>query len=300
MSRRSIRLRHGARQLHDTRQLGRCWCALLALAVVTLGALVPFGAPPASAGLPGTYSNPLSPVDTPDSDVVRLGSQYYAFSTGDGFFNIPVMTTNDLASWPQTLLLSPDVSEALPCQSGSVVAGSCQISVWASRAPANGAPWAPSMIQVGGRFYLFYAAWDPSVGHYCVGVAEGADPVGPYVDHSTGPVVCQPDLGGSIDPDVYQDSSGAYHLAWKNNDGYGSSSPATLWSSAITFVADGASLTGTTTALSHSEQSVGDHHRTTRNGRDGWPVAPVLFWWCMAEQHVCHRLRRLPGTERSL
>ena len=130
-----------------------------------------------------------------------------------------------------------------------MTAGTCQISAWASRAPGNGAVWAPSMIELGGRFYLFYAAWDPSVGHYCVGVAEGTDPVGPYVDHSTEPVVCQANMGGSIDPDVYQDASGNYYLAWKNNDGLGSTSPATLWSSAVTFDGDGASLSGPTTAL---------------------------------------------------
>ncbi len=242
-SHRPIRLRR------DSRGLRQWWCALLALAVVAAGALVPLGAPPASAGLPGTYSNPLSPLDTPDSDVVRLGSQYYAFSTGDGFFNVPVMTTDNLARWPQSLLFNPDVSEALPCQSGSVTAGTCQISDWAWRAPGNGAAWAPSMIEVDGRFYLFYAAWDPSVGHYCIGVAEGTDPVGPYVDHSTGPVLCQANLGGSIDPDVYQDASGRYYLAWKNNDGLGSTSPATLWSAAVSFDGDGASLSGPTTAL---------------------------------------------------
>ena len=107
-SHRPIRLRR------DARRLRHWWCALLALAVVAVGTLVPLGAPPASAGLPGTYSNPLSPLDTPDSDVVRLGSQYYAFSTGDGFFNIPVMTTDNLARWPQTLLFNPDVSEPCP------------------------------------------------------------------------------------------------------------------------------------------------------------------------------------------
>ena len=222
---------------------------LIALGIVAIGALMPVGVGPASStGLPGTYTNPLSPLDTPDSDVVRLGATYYAFSTGDGFFNIPVMTTTDLSSWPQSLF-NPNVSDALPCQTGSVAGNDCQISAWATRAPGNGAPWSPSMIQVGGEFYLFYAAWDPSVAHYCVGVAESTDPMGPYVDRSTGPVVCQPTLGGSIDPDVYQDQAGNYYLAWKNNDGYSSTTPATLWASPIAISAGGAQLVGSTTAL---------------------------------------------------
>jgi len=219
------------------------------LGLLTMSVLIPFGTPAATATLTGTYSNPLSPLDTPDSDVVRLGNTYYAFSTGDGFDNIPAMTTTDLSSWPQTLLFNPHVTDALPCQAGSVQGGNCQISAWATRAPGNGAPWAPSMIEVGSEYFLFYAAWYPAVAHYCVGVAESFDPFGAYVDHSAGPVVCQPSLGGSIDPDVYQDGDGNYYLAWKNNDGFGSTSPATLWASAVTFNLDGAQLTGSTTAL---------------------------------------------------
>ncbi len=227
---------------------------VLALGLILLGTVVPLGAAPAYAGSPGTYRNPLSRLDTPDSDVVRLGDRYYAFSTGDGYDNIPVMSTSDLSSWPQTLMLDPSVSDALPCRVGSVSDGTCQLSNWGTRAPRNGAPWSPSMIEVRGAYYLFYAAWDPSVAHYCVGVAESADPTGPYVDRSLQPVVCQPSLGGSIDPDAYQDQAGNYYLAWKNNDGYGSSAPATLWSSSIDFDGPGAQLTGSTTALITQDQ----------------------------------------------
>ena len=222
---------------------------MVGVILVLIGALIPLCATPASAGLPGSYRNPLSPLDTPDPDVVRLGTHYYAFSTGDGYDNIPVMTTTDLSSWPTKLLLDRRVSDALPCRSGSVQARTCQLSNWGTRAPRNGAPWSPSMIEVGAEYYLFYAAWDPTVGHYCIGVAGSSDPMGPYVDDSEQPVVCQPQLGGSIDPDVYQASPGHYDLAWKNNDGYGSTVPATLWASAVEFDAGSANLVGPTTPL---------------------------------------------------
>ncbi len=236
------------------RALGRRLANLGTLGTLAIGVIVSAGGPPASAGLPGSYGNPLSPLDTPDSDVVRLGETYYAFSTGDGFDNIPVMTTTDLSSWPQTLLFDPDVTDALPCQSGTVQGGDCRLSAWATRAPGNGSPWAPSMIEVGGTFYLFYAAWDPAVSHYCVGVAESGDPTGPYVDGSAGPVVCQTTDGGSIDPDAYPGPSGTYYLAWKNNDG-SSTTPATLWSSPVVFDATGAFLSGATTALISQNRS---------------------------------------------
>ena len=222
---------------------------LIGMLVPLTPAVAPAAAAAAVTATAGTYTNPLSPLDTPDSDVVRLGRTYLAFSTGDGFDNIPVMATTDLASWPTDLLFDPDVNDALPCQTGSVGLDDCTLSAWATRSPGDGAPWAPSMIQVGAVFYLFYAAWDPGVGHYCIGVAESAAPRGPYVDRSSRPVVCQVDLGGSIDPDAYLDAAGVYHLAWKNNDGFGSSAPATLWSSRVDFTATGATLQGTTTAL---------------------------------------------------
>ena len=41
----------------------------------------------------------------------------------------------------------------------------------------------------------------------------------------------------------------SYYLAWKNNDGYSSTSPATLWVSPVAFDADGAQLVGSTSAL---------------------------------------------------
>ncbi len=128
---------------------------VVGVVLIVIGALLPLRAIPAWAGLPGTYRNPLSPLDTPDPDVVRLGDRYYAFSTGDGYDNVPVMSTTDLSSWPQTLLLDSTVSDALPCRSGNVQAGTCQLSNWATRAPGNGAPWSPSMIEVGGEYYLF-------------------------------------------------------------------------------------------------------------------------------------------------
>ena len=114
--------------------------AAVALALVLVGTVVPLGAVPAYAGGPGAYRNPLSPLDTPDSDVVRLGDRYYAFSTGDGYDNIPVMSTTDLASWPQHLMLDHSVADALPCRSGSVPAGTCQLSNWGTRAPTTVPP----------------------------------------------------------------------------------------------------------------------------------------------------------------
>ena len=276
------------------------WGVLGGLGLVIVGVIAPLGVPPAAAGLPGTYSNPLSSLDTPDSDVVRLGDTYYAFSTGDGFDNIPVMTTTDLSSWPQMLLLSPNVTDALPCQTGTVMGGNCQISGWATRAPDNGAPWAPSMIQVGSEYFLFYAAWDPAVAHYCVGVAESPEAIGPYVDNSTEPVVCQPDLGGSIDPDVYQNQAGTYDLAWKNNDGYSSSDRGHAVVLGRQLRGRRSAVDGADDGAAEPEPVVGNDHRTTGDGAARRSLAPVLLGRPVGEQHLRHRLRLLPGSPRPL
>ena len=50
-------------------------------------------------------------------------------------------------------------------------------------------------------------------------VATASSPTGPFVDSSSGPIICQLDIGGSIDPQPFVDADGKPWLHWKNNDG---------------------------------------------------------------------------------
>jgi len=48
-------------------------------------------------------------------------------------------------------------------------------------------------------------------------VAIGSEPQGPFVDHSSAPLMCEEGQGGSIDPDPFTASDGRRYLYWKND-----------------------------------------------------------------------------------
>ena len=58
-------------------------------------------------------------------------------------------------------------------------------------------------------------------------MAVAAAPQGPFIDRSSGPLICQANLGGSIDPAPYVSRGGYPYLTWKSNGG--SHQPATIW-----------------------------------------------------------------------
>ncbi len=224
--------------------------AVVVLAVLLSGLTAAAVRSAAATGLPGTYQNPLSPLDTPDSDVIDVGGTYYSYSTGDYLHNISLMSTTNLASWPQTAA-DRHFTDAFPCLSGKPP--NCSLSLWGSHTSSH-APWAPSVVDVAGTYDLFYAAWDGAVSHYCIGVAKSPSPAGPFKDASLVPLVCQITIGGSIDPSAYLDPAGNLYLTWKNNDGFGSTSPATLWASLLTTGPLGLQLSGPTVSLVTQDQ----------------------------------------------
>jgi len=191
-------------------------------------------APASVAATPsGTFTNPVSPIDAADPSIMKVGNVYYSFTTGSGPDNITEMSTTDLALWPQSFAGTTD---ALPTP-----------GPWATVSPLI-TVWAPSVLEVGSTFDLFYAAYDPSLGARCIGVATSATPAGPYADDNPAPIVCQPSLGGSIDPDAFTDAAGNLYLAWKSN-GDPAAPPATLWVSKMVPTPTGATLTGSPVAL---------------------------------------------------
>ena len=165
---------------------------------------------------------------------MEVGDTYYTFSTSSGPNNVSEMSTTNLGSWPQTYAQTTD---ALP------VPGS-----WAEVGPSL-TVWVPSATEASDRFYLFYAAYDPHLGARCIGVATSPTPAGPYTDHNRAPMVCQPTLGGSIDPDAFTDTDGHPYLIWKS-DGHN----ATLWAAPMVVTAIGASLSAAPVALLSPDQ----------------------------------------------
>jgi beta-xylosidase len=151
---------------------------------------------PASAA-PKGFSVSAYGGDFPDPAVILAGSRYWAYSTGSAGRNLQVMNSADLSSW---------TAPADPLW---------RLPGWALK----GHTWAPAVVQRGGTFLMYYTVRSEDLGIQCISVATSTAPGGPFVDTSTGPLVCQVANGGSIDPNPYVDPvSGRLYLLWKSDD----------------------------------------------------------------------------------
>ena len=175
-------------------------------------------------GATSGYVNPVYRSNFPDPGVLRAGGTYHAYGTQGPGGNIQTLTSPDLVHWQAG-------SDALP-----------QLGEWAS----TGSTWAPEAIAVGGRYAMYYVAHDTGSGKQCIGRATAGDPAGPFNDTAKAALVCQPALGGSIDPDPVRGADGSLYLYWKN-DGNCCGQPVHLWGQRLS--PDGAKLVGTPIAL---------------------------------------------------
>jgi hypothetical protein len=78
-----------------------------------------------------------------------------------------------------------------------------------------------------GGYEMFFAARDAHSDVQCIGLATSSTPLGPFVDRSDRPFLCQTSFGGSIDPYVFADD-GSDYLVWKSDGANGQ--PQQLWS----------------------------------------------------------------------
>ena len=146
-------------------------------------------APPAAlAPLP-----PADGRDAPDPFVLQDSDRWVLYSTQVGLLNVPVATAPDLATW------SPP-TDALP-----------KLPPWAE----SGRTWAPGVLARPGGFVLYFAARSRATGGQCIGAATSTSATGPFTSPAAQPLVCQPELGGSIDPHPFVDADGTPYLLWK-------------------------------------------------------------------------------------
>lgn len=139
----------------------------------------------------------------PDPFVLRNGTEFIAYATNDGL-NLPMLTSRDLVNWTQV---------RDPANPGKRLDGMPKLASWVE----EGRTWAPEVMQVGSRWLLYYTAHDRKTNHQCIGVAGASDPKGPFVDPSLQPLVCQVELGGSIDADPFRDGDGKLYLYFKSD-----------------------------------------------------------------------------------
>ncbi len=221
-----------------------CIGSALTLLSVAMAAQ-PAGAAPAGAPHPAVSASlepvihPLAgtafPADAPDPDVVRVGSTYYAYTTGTTWGNhigVLVDTSGSPASGWQTLTGTPYGSTALPT-----------VPTWEEVNTQT----SPGVIEMGATWFLYYDAYDPALGQTCLSVATAATPTGPFTDTSSGPFECQSQLGGSVDPSPFVDpATGSTWLLWKSDNGTVATS-AQLWAAPL--AADGLGLAAAPTLL---------------------------------------------------
>jgi GH43 family beta-xylosidase len=205
--------------------------ALLAAAGVLLTALAT-GVPAASAYPGAPWFEPDKPYteNFPDPDVLRVDGTYYAYGTSTGGAYLPVMRSTDLRTWiarsaydpGPPLNEDPYFNDALPYPAS-----------WG--ADVNGGRmtkeiWAPGVEQIGGRFVAFYSIRTQiSPERFCISVATASSPEGPFTDSTSGPLVCDPDPKGSIDPEPFVDpATGTPYLVWKS-EGVPGSMPTRIW-----------------------------------------------------------------------
>ena len=186
----------------------------------------PSGAP---AGHPvvSPSSTPAWNDDGPDPDVVKFGTTYYAYTTGTTWGNhIGVLVSDNPTSGWRTTTGRTFGSTALPN-----VPGWQQTDTQTS----------PGVFFWGNRYVMFYNAIVKANGKYCLSVATSSSPTGPFQDSSSGSLMCQANLGGSIDPMPFVDTDGRPWLHWKNNDG-STADVSKVWTAPL--AADGVSLAG--------------------------------------------------------
>jgi beta-xylosidase len=131
--------------------------------------------------------------DAPDPAVVYDGDRWALFSTQVGFLNVPVARSDDLHQWSHPI-------DALP-----------ELPTWAEW----GHTWAPGVLRRDSGYVLYFAARSRTLGQQCIGAATAQAIEGPYTSPAPEPLVCQPHLGGSIDPQPFVDRDGTAYLLWK-------------------------------------------------------------------------------------
>lgn len=175
------------------------------------------------------FANPVIDADFPDPFVARFEDRYYAYATTDAAQHLQLARSDDLVTWEV-------LDDPLP-----------KLPAW-----STGDTWAPEVLKTSAGYVLYYTAHDPEIrrpdgnGSQCITLAVSSSPEGPFVDDSAKPLICQNDIGGSIDATPFVDADGTTYLIWKN-DGNCCGRPTRFWIQPMT--ADGLKLTGEATDL---------------------------------------------------
>lgn len=170
------------------------------------------------------------PYDFPDPFVALAGTTYFAYATNSAGGHVQLLQSSDLQAWTFAGTALADVPR------------------WA----VPGATWAPAVLQRPDGWRLYYTVREATSSRQCISVASAPGPAGPFVDSSTGPLVCATNEGGAIDPSPFVAPGGGLYLLWKG-EGETAGGRATIQVQPL--AADGLTVTQPATVLLRQDQS---------------------------------------------
>lgn len=182
---------------------------------------------------------PVFPTNFPDPFILPVEGGYLAYATNPegAAVNVPMAFSSNLTDWAFERA-GGQLRDAMP-----------DLPPWAR----EGWTWAPEVIRHGSRYLLYFTAKERRTGLQCVGVAEAADPRGPFTSAATEPLVCQRELGGTIDPHAFRDAGGQLYLYFKNDGNHPDfRRPTDIFAQRLS--ADGLSLAGEPVALLRNDR----------------------------------------------
>jgi hypothetical protein len=166
--------------------------------------------------------------DLPDPFLLHAGRTYFLYvSTAwdNNTQNVPVLT-GEPGHW------SDKSVDAVP-----------DLPPWAAGDPvgANEPTWSPAVYKLDGRFVMYFAPLirgsDPP--QHCIAIGTSENPAGPF-HVSPQPFICQPTLGGDIDPQLFVDPNGPdgpsrpNYLVWKSdNNSTPGDGVTTIWAQSV-------------------------------------------------------------------
>ena len=182
---------------------------------------------PVAAPRPIPSFVPVFKANFPDAFVLLHGSEFIAYATNNGP-NVPMARSTDLVHW--TFVGDPAERQPSATRCRSSEAGPRPASPGRRKCSSSAASICsitlPATVEKNAQ---------------CIGVAVASRPEGPFVDTHPEPIVCQTELGGSIDASPFRDADGKLYLYFKN-DGNRVHARTSLWGQPL--AADGLSVTG--------------------------------------------------------
>ncbi|MGV3721229.1 MAG: family 43 glycosylhydrolase, partial [Actinomycetota bacterium] len=143
-----------------------------------------------------TYANPVCAENCADPAVLRVGRDYFLYSTsGNTRDAFPIRRSRDLITWQPAGHMFPRNLRPKWARSDF---------------------WAPEVHRVGRRYVAYYTARD-ATRRLCVGAASADSPLGPWTD--SGAPFIRDDRVGMIDSHYFHDRerTGKRYLYWKED-----------------------------------------------------------------------------------